>query len=1461
MSKKRKNFHYHYAEKFETQNNGRTRGKKSRRMPVPPLAFFVSLVVLMLFGLVTTSFSVFVTSVVDDPAANVSGGLIVKARNEMVRAANGVDSSLLHKEDAALAGVGADADLADTSLSLGGKRLFLQNKGRVSDDGTGAKYRCAVYNSGGTATYYDVASSTVSDGTDTYYYVDIPSTETGTLYQWRRCKPSDNTVWNYGPEVSAKNNAVYLGMGYNGTNITGCATFSIFPDGMQVYVDATGNSYWADYDVSITNKNDGNWYGNNMTKIAAGLFKYTQSGYWNYDGRDNLYFYRGGSSNHWSVSNAYSIGTGVFDGKNAMYMGSSAAYDNQGTQTTIVLNSITAPTLSNSNTTINGSQSHTISVGNDSSIKLSYTRDGSSGKETTLIDKKYTYYLDGTALNATPTTDTTYTIPANYFDGTSGKTFGNHTITVKVSSALTGMEATSASGYTLTVTQPCIIKADGARTQSYTLAVGEIREVAVTAEQHDSTKSITVTSPSPDYVKVSSDHSNYSNTVSVSAGSPVYIKAMKPTSAAVVVSLSCSESNNGATVNISVSEPTLTISTSSLTLYEGEDDQVSVSSASPAASYTWSATSGSGYVTLTGASTGTVTIAATQFPANSGSANRSATVRLTATYSTGYTKTLSVSVTAKPLPLSVSNLSIFEGHSGTITPSYGDNPRYTPTSYSWTKYSGNTSLLTLTDDDKETVTVTAGSYPGSSNTATVRLSATYSGLNLTKVVDCTVTVNEITMSALTDSVVEGGSVSFTPTFVTGAPTPAAYGAYPAYHWSTTDTSKITLANEDTGTVTVNTKRLANNAKTTAQVSLTVYYSNGFNKTFTNKGTVTITKSPYYLLGLRDANGNMVWDTDTESRRMIYFPADATKPARYAVDINLSNTTTGYYTGDYGFKVYDSTKGNDGWYSKQGNATATITRNTQGTGVLFDALGGYGNNTGVQPDRVGDYTFYIYDINSSDSTLYVKIDFPMEAIKIYTNIDGGTTPICEVNASHGDTINPSTITSKQDFINAQARLEDAGYEFTDTWKSSDPNVQDPLYQVTDPSKKIYAIFRPKSLDFDVELLPGNRVDSADGKDGTTSAKAYEINYGSEIKVRAELDFTDITHPDPNITYSWYWDNTTLNTTGTTYTSSVDSLVSTIPAGSKSFNLVVKASCTDALGDTQNATDSSKTVFYKIKSAFVGLDKTLGGTVINPDQKIYSTAPDLTLKIYADLRVFGAELDSHIPNEKQADLFDKTIELLRYKDGAYSESMYSDKSIAADPSVPDYKAVVPAQAYDDDDHSYYDTTYGAQRGVNYLKYSISGDSVSAGEFRTVVGTNSNYPTRPLYFENNSGTPLENYRVMLFYYDTSSSTLVYQTAQVVDEDNDNLYRFEIPKFKTGSSNTWDGNVWIAAFKAGDDDKYDLPSYDGSAAASDAKLSFTGVDSILYARTVATSVEGKRTLVSGSGGINTGSKTIAVS
>ena len=1451
MSKKRKNFHYHYAEKFETQNNGRTRGKKSRRMPVPPLAFFVSLVVLMLFGLVTTSFSVFVTSVVDDPAANVSGGLIVKARNEMVRAANGIDGSLARKE-AALADTGADADLANTSLSLGGKRLFLQNKGKVSDDGSGAKYRCAVYASGGTATYYDVESSTVSDGTDSYYYVDIPAGETGTNYQWRRCDPSNPaTVWDYGPDTSSKKNATYLPNSFNGNNFKDYSVFSIFPDGQVVYVDATGNSYWADYDVSITNKNDGNWYGNNMTKIADGLFKYTQSGYWNNGGSDNLYFYRGGTSKHWDVSNAFSIGNDVFDGSNAMYMGTSAAYQNQGTQTSIVLNSITAPTLSNGNTTINGSQSHTITVGNASSIKLNYTRGGTSGKQTGLTDKKYTYYLDGVALNNTPSSSATYTIPANYFDGTSGKTFGSHTITVKVSSALTGMEATSASGYTLTVTQPCVISADGARTQSYTLAVGDVREVAVTAADHDSTKSITVTSPSPDYVKVSSDHSNYSNTASVSAGSPVWIKAMKPTSSAVAVSLSCSESNNGATVNISVSEPTLTISKSSLTLYEGEDDQVSVSSASPAASYTWSATSGSGYVTLTGASTGTVTIKANQFPDNSGSSTRSANVRLTATYSTGYTKTLNVSVTAKPLPLSVSNLSIFEGHSGTITPSYGDNPPYTPTSYSWTKYSGNTSLLTLTDDDDETVTVTAGSYPGSSNTATVRLSATYSDLNLTKVVDCTVTVNEISItSTVTGSVVEGGTIDFTPTFVTGAPTPAAYGNNPAYQWTTSDTSKISLANAETGTVTVNTKRLPENTQTTAQVSLTVYYSNGFSKSFSDKYTVTITKSPYYLLGVGD------WTQTNEARRMIYYPADGTKPARYSVDIELTDLTANHYTEENGFRVFD--KANNKWYSEAGNATATITRDTQGTGLPFDTAGGYAQNTGVQPDREGDYTFYIYNINTSNSTMYVKIDFPMESVKIYTNIDGDQTVICEVNASHGETINPATITAKQGFISAQSRLEAAGYQFNNTWESSDPNVDDPLYQVTDPSKKIYAIFVPKSLDIDVDLQPHNRL-SGSGKDGTTPAKAYEISYGSAIKAQATLDLTGITHLDNNITYSWYWDSTSLNATGTTYTSLEDTLVSTIPAGSKDFTLVVKASCTDALNKTRNAADSSKTVYYKIKSAFTGMDKSLGGTLLDPDQKIYSTAPDLTLKIYADLRAFDSALNSTTPvTAKETSLFAKTIELLRYKDGDYSQSLYSSASIAADPNVPNYKAEIPAQAYDDKDHSYYDTTYGAQRGVNYLKYSISGDSASAGEIRTVVGTNGSYPTRPLYLKNNSGTSLADYRVMLFYYDTGSNTLVYQTAQA----NANLYRFEVPKYISGSSgNTWNGYVWIAAFKAEEGDKYDLPSYDNSAETNDAKLSFTGVNSILYARTVATSVDGVRTLTVGSGGINTGNKTIAVS
>ena len=662
MSKRRKNFHYHYAERYETKEERRAYHRRKRLFAISPVALVISLVMLVMFGLVSTTFSVYVTNSFDDPDIPEAGGLIVSVRNDEVRAKT-ESNGILPKKEAELAGAGAEVDLADTSLNLAGKRLYLSSSGRVSTDGANAKYRCAVFDEGGDATYYDVAASTVTDGDGaTYYYVTIPSSETKTLYQWRRCNPSDNKVWNYGPVVSAKKNATYLDDSFNGSDFSGnTTTYSIFADGEVVYVDATKNGYWNSYDVSISNKTS--WIGNNMTKIATGLYKYTQSGYWNNNGSDNLYFHRGGTAQStWTdYSNSFSIGSAYFDGNNAMYMGDSDANNSIGLQTTLSLTSITTPSVSQTVDTFKGDVAHTITVSNHSDVKLNYSR-GGSAKTTALIDKVYSFYLDNSATAAWTSNTSTCTIPANYFDGTSGKTYGQHTITVKASSALTGLTS-SASTLTFTVKNPltCIIYAAGESTKNYTLAVGSTQTVAVTSDHHNG--NITVTSSQPDYVKVcSSINGTYSTTATVTNGNNVYIKAIAPyysssTLTAVPVELTCASSDatevsesTKATVNVTVSEPTLTAAACSVEEYR--DATLSIGTANPApSSYSWAVKADStGRISLGTSTSNSVTVnSISGYDSN----NNTATVLITAHYATGYDKTIEATVTITASPVSI----------------------------------------------------------------------------------------------------------------------------------------------------------------------------------------------------------------------------------------------------------------------------------------------------------------------------------------------------------------------------------------------------------------------------------------------------------------------------------------------------------------------------------------------------------------------------------------------------------------------------------------------------------------------------------------------------------------------------------------------------------------------------------------------------------------------------------------
>ena len=112
MSKKKQNFHYHYAEQYETRAERRARSRRKHRYAVPPMALILSVVMLVLFGMISLTFSVYVTDSIDDPEMPSYGGLVVSVKNETVR--DQLQSTNLRSKDD-LAVTAANVDLAETS--------------------------------------------------------------------------------------------------------------------------------------------------------------------------------------------------------------------------------------------------------------------------------------------------------------------------------------------------------------------------------------------------------------------------------------------------------------------------------------------------------------------------------------------------------------------------------------------------------------------------------------------------------------------------------------------------------------------------------------------------------------------------------------------------------------------------------------------------------------------------------------------------------------------------------------------------------------------------------------------------------------------------------------------------------------------------------------------------------------------------------------------------------------------------------------------------------------------------------------------------------------------------------------------------------------------------------------------------------------------------------------------------
>ena len=121
MSRRPKNNHYHYAEKYQSRNR---RLRFSDVIKTPRKAVLFALLVLLAFGFVSTTFAAYVSS--DSFAERSAGSIIVQSRNTLAAREGTVkDPALVSEKDSDLALTGAEADeLAETGTNIGSTSFY-----------------------------------------------------------------------------------------------------------------------------------------------------------------------------------------------------------------------------------------------------------------------------------------------------------------------------------------------------------------------------------------------------------------------------------------------------------------------------------------------------------------------------------------------------------------------------------------------------------------------------------------------------------------------------------------------------------------------------------------------------------------------------------------------------------------------------------------------------------------------------------------------------------------------------------------------------------------------------------------------------------------------------------------------------------------------------------------------------------------------------------------------------------------------------------------------------------------------------------------------------------------------------------------------------------------------------------------------------------------------------------------
>lgn len=1327
MSKKRKNFHYHYVEKFENWQDhaSATRGKK--HFVVPPFALFVCLVMLAFFGMIATSFSVFVTTSNNDPNMPNFGGLVVSVHNRP-QSGKQDDADVITKEDFDLASTG---DNNNTGF-IPGTVVYLNNNGIWNTDGAkfGAYFYNPTGNGSGTA-QSDAFSTCVANSGKVA--ITVPT----------------------GTNVSCWGSVVFLRMNSSFT---------------------TGNT------CNFENR-------------------WNQSIDLNYTHSDNCYkitnITGGGSNNDKSY--------GVWED-----------------YTTIPNNTVT---LSAGSTSLDrcadgGTATTTLTSGFSTTLAPHFSRLG---------DVAYSVKKGGSATNDARVTTSSGTTT---FSATVAGTYIVDAVTTYYSngwyhytnSTFDGVSATKSLSVSITVTD-CTISGPSTAELSH-MELGETQTVTFSSSDHDDISNLVVTSEEDTKVAVSA----------IDSEGEVVLTALKP--GTIKITGTCPNTGSKHEFNVTVDSPSLSLSAAP-TLWEGESGTITAtSSGSGSITPTFSWAKNNNKVTLTNANAATVTVtgAATNTQTTS-------SVNVTATYvvrynNTDYSSTVSVnntSITINPLPISLSSTAeVLESQTGTLEPDVDtsdiDNP--VPVSYAWTRKSGTAVTLSTTANqaaiDYKANMLSNGNTP---ETSVLRLGATYTlGSNsYTKYLESTVTVNPLPLSVSGVSSSQYGSMDGT-SLVEGAKGTmvAQHNTSPDpvptnYSWSiSAGESDITLAGTTSGasvaSVTVQTSDYVDSDNDTATVFLTATYSGTFDgeaytETKTVSNTVTVAQSKYHIVGL---GGTADWGANA-ANRMKYNPNVVNADATVGAYVYTRNLTQNVPAGDEaGFKLYIDS----GHYYSGNDSALTFTEANNSHVLDGHNVGTNGDrNMGITVDRSGNHIFTV-NVDAADiasvSTRTMTIKFPMGDLQIKSNItdtsltDQVITSLSGLSA--GDFLTAATIRSDSTFNTYETvTMANKGFKLLSENNDWNPSLNNAI-----TGEPITAKFVPKSKPFTISFGNANVAQGADG----SAEHPYEFVYGSTVTMTATITEPSRPADIPGLAYRWSLLDGSITSaaalaTGSTYNS--NSLIDTGTSKSGTLTLYMRAYGTDAnnveISDNQSY---SVTVHYKVLPAVSGASAVINSNRVN--QRIYKTPPVLIADLLSQSNIASVSVDEGVASDFYVNLMSWAVS------GGYTDSVARYLAITENSSLPNFKASVDSSSPDW-------SAYSSRFGVNYFRFIYSGDSSGAGaDIRTVVGSVSNTPTRPLYLsDTTSESLLSEKRLMVFYY--SNNSLKYQTAQKIDNSNLTLYRFEIPSYDIDTS--WDGNVWIAAFNIGSDDKYALPTYTTSTGT----LSFADISSF-DAATAKTSV-----------------------